>query len=128
MIDESLDFHEAAHAGRLTFLNLGAGVASVEVYGGTRPASVADAPGTPLLVSIPLDNPAGTIAVGVLSLLPADVGLIATSGTPTWARVINRNGDAAFDMDAGASGVECILSAGTLFAGGSVAVISASLG
>lgn len=125
MIGESLGFHEAAHVGRLAFLNTGTGVAAVEVYGGTRAASVADAPGTPLLVSIPLQNPAGSIASGVLSLLAEDVGFIVSSGTPTWARVVNRNGEGAFDMDVG---VECILSVSTLFAGGSVALISANLG
>lgn len=125
MIGESLAFHEAAHVGRLAFLNTGAGVAAVEVYGDTRPASVVDAPGTVLLVSIPLQTPPGSVSAGVLSLLPDDVGLILSSGTPTWARVVNRNGEGAFDMDVG---VECILSSGTLFAGGSVALISANLG
>lgn len=125
MIGETLGFHAAAHAGRLAFLNTGAGVAAVEVYGDTRPATSGDAPGSPLLVSIPLQNPAGTIAAGVLSLVPDDSGMIVTSGTATWARVVNRAGDTAFDMDVG---VECILSDTGLFAGGSVILISANLG
>lgn len=128
MIEETLNFHSAAHVGRLAFLNTGSGVAAVEVYGGTRAASVNDAPGTPLLVSIPLDNPAGSISGGILSLIADDNGLILVSGTATWARVVNRNGDTAFDMDAGETDAECILSTTTLLAGGSVVLISANLG
>ena len=130
MISESLGSREAALAGRLGFLNTGSGVAAVRVYDGTRPASWADTPTSVMLVSIPLANPAGVVASGQLVLDPEEPGLVSNSGLATWARVVNRNGDTAFDMDAGAagSGAECILTQTTLFAGGQVAITSAVLG
>ncbi len=130
MIDETVECREAALTGRLNFLNTGTGDAGICVYGGTRPASSADAPGTSLLVRIDLEDPAGSVASGALTLAPADPGMIAVSGIATWARVVNQNGDTAFDMDAGevASGAECELSSTLLYAGGLVAVVSAVLG
>lgn len=129
MISETTSCREAALSGRLTFLNTGAGTAYIRVYGGTRPATAADAPGTTLLVQIPLENPAGAVATGALTLAPSDTGLIANTGTATWVRVVNRNDDTAFDMDAGleASGAECEMSEVDLFAGGLVSVVSAVL-
>lgn len=82
-----------------------------------------------MLVEIPLENTTGSVSAGALSLNPADTGLIANTGVGTWATVVNRNGDTAFDMDAGAvgSGAECELSEVNLFAGGLVALVSAVL-
>jgi len=129
MIEETTTCREAALTGRLTFLNTGTGTAALRVYGGTRPASVNDVPGTDLLVAIPLQDPVGVVSAGTLVLNPADTGLIATTGTATWARVVNQNGDTAFDMDAGleGSGAECVLTEVDLYAGALVSVVSAVL-
>ena len=129
MISETTACREGALSGRLAILNTGSGTAYVRVYGDGRPASVNDAPGTALLVQIPLTNPAGSVAAGALTLTASDTGLIANTGIATWVRVVNRNGDTAFDMDAGAvaSGAECELSEVNLFAGGLVALVPAVL-
>lgn len=129
MISETTSCREAALSGRVSFLNTGTGIAAIRVYGGTRPATAADAPGTAMLVEIPLENTTGSVSAGALSLNPADTGLIANTGTATWVRVVNRNGDTGFDMDAGleASGAECEMSEVDLFAGGLVALVSAVL-
>ena len=129
MISETTSCREAARSGRVSFLNTGTGIAAIRVYGGTRPATAADAPGTAMLVEIPLENTTGSVSAGALSLNPADTGLIANTGTATWVRVVNRNGDTGFDMDAGleASGAECEMSEVDLFAGGLVSVVSAVL-
>lgn len=130
MIEETTACREAALNGRLSFLIIGTGTAAVQIYGGTRPGSVNSAPGSPMLVSIPLENSVGTVSAGTLVLDAASPGLIATSGIATWARVVNRDGATAFDLDAGAesSGAEVELSQTTLYAGGSVALLSAVLG
>lgn len=137
MISETVASREAALSGRLAFLNTGTANpnAAVQIYDGVRPANASLPPPNPMLVSIPLDNPAGFVGSGVLTLDPLEPGLIVNSGNPTWARVVNRNGATAFDMDAGVAGSgpggsdpECILSTDTLFAGGQVAIIAAVLG
>ena len=136
MITETIESREAALSGRLGFLNTGTGAhAHVQIYGGTRPANASDAPGTPLLVAIPLANPAGAVAGGVLTLAPHDTGLIMETGAPTWARVVNRNGATVCDMNAGIAGSrpggtnpECVLSTTPLFAGGQVSITAAVLG
>ncbi len=128
-IRETTPSREAALSGRLSFLNTGTGTAAVEIYGGTRPASVNDAPGSPMLASVPLNNPAGTVAAGALTLDPSGSGLITATGTATWARAVNRNGVVAFDMDAGVTGggAECQMGNTNLYAGGQVAITSAVL-
>ncbi len=130
MITETTPSREAALTGRLAFLNTGTGTAEVRIYGGTRPTLASDPPTSAMIVAIPLENPAGTVASGALTLLPAEPGMITTSGVATWARVVNRDAATAFDMAAGAegSGAECELSDTTLWAGGSVAITSAVLG
>lgn len=131
MIAETIAFRESSLSGRLAFLNNGtAGPAVIEVYGGTRPATAADAPAAPALVTLELTNPAGSVSDGTLELTATGPALIMVSGTATWARVKSRAGATAFDMDAGAvgSGSECELSQSTLFAGGLVSLVSAVLG
>jgi hypothetical protein len=130
MISESVACREAALSGRLAFINTGtAGAATVDIYGGTRPATAADAPGTSPLARISLQNPAGTVAAGVLALAPVEPGLILNTGTATWARSVNRDGATAFDVDVSDLGgtAEFKLSTTDLLAGGLVVLASATL-
>jgi hypothetical protein len=114
----------------LTFLDAGPDNAAIQIYGGTRPATPADAPADPALVSIPLTKPAGSVSNGTLLLTPQDVGLILNSGVGTWARVINGAGAVAFDCDAGegAGAWEVQLVQASLLAGGDARLASAILG
>lgn len=135
MIDETTECREAALAGRLAFLDTGVGTAVVQLYAAPRAANASTAPGGAPLVEIPLAVPAGTVSGGVLELLPAATGLIVNTGVPTWARVKNRGGVTAFDMDAGVVGSgpggtdpECVVTTDNLYAGGQVAMLSALLG
>jgi hypothetical protein len=129
MIYESVESREAALSGRVIFLGTGTGTAAVQLYESPRPATPGDAPTTPMLASIALNEPAGTVIAGALVMEPTSPATVAVSGTPTWARVVNRDGDVAFDMDAGPvdSGAECILSQSGLVAGSQVAILSAIL-
>lgn len=130
MIDITADLNEARLAGTLAFLDTGAGNAAIQIYGGARPGSVNNAPGSPMLVSIPLTKPAGLISGGLLSLTQQEDGLILTSGIATWARVVNGNGATAFDCDAGQGpgAWEVQLVQVQLFAGGGARLVSAVLG
>jgi hypothetical protein len=131
VIGESLAFHQAAHEGRLTFLDLGAGNASIAIYGNTRPGVDGGAAGADPLFTFALTKPCGAIVGSELVLESAGLALVANSGSPAWARVLNGNGDFAFDCDAGgpdAVDVEVVCSAAIVFAGGEVNLTSAAFG
>lgn len=122
--------NNARLAGTLAYLDTGASTARLRIYGGTRPASPTTAPGSAMLVEIPLTKPAGTVAGGVLSLTQSANGMVEQSGVATWARAVNGNGDPVFDADAGQGpgAWEVVLAQAQLYAGGEVALTSATLG
>lgn len=131
-VSESVASHEAALAGRLSFLDAGAAPAKIRLYDGTRPA-VTDAPdvASNLIAEVTLQDPSGSVAANALHLLAATTpATVLATGTPTWARAINGNGATAFDMDCGlsGSGKEVILTDAVLYAGGVVTIVSAVLG
>lgn len=124
----SVALNDARLQGTLDFLNVGTGVARLRLYDGTRPANG----GTPttLLVEIPLDDPAGAITAHTLVLAASTLPLVATSGVATWGRMVNGNGDHAFDAtvtDTAGSG-EIKIPSTTLFAGGKTQLVSGVLG
>lgn len=114
--------------GALTFLDTGSGNSTLLVYDGTRPVGGGGA--TNLLVSIPMDKPSGVVAGGVLTLSSSTLALIAMSGTATWARMVNANGDYAFDCDVtDNTGLGPIkIQSTALFAGGTTQMTSGVLG
>jgi hypothetical protein len=130
MIQITTAHNEARLQGTLGFLDTGADNARVRIYGGTRPASVNDAPGSSLLVEIELTKPAGTINSGLLNLTQLEDGLIQNSGIATWARVVNGDAVVAFDCDAGEGpgAWEVQMAQVQLFAGGDAKIVSATLG
>lgn len=129
MITISQGHNEARLEGTRTYLDTGAGNARIRIYGGTRPASGA-ATAEPMLVEIALDKPCGVVSSNALTLASSDEPLVANSGTATWARIVNGNGDFALDCDAGGagSGAEIIVSDPVMFVGGSVVLVSGVLG
>lgn len=122
--------NEARLAGTLAFLNTGTGQAGFWIYGNTRPALPTDAAGASPLVTLLLDDPAGSVAGGVLTLEATDDALISLSGVATWARAFNGDGATAFDCDVsdelGTATVR--LPSTTLFAGGVTRLVSGTLG
>jgi len=122
--------NDARLGGTLAYLDTGTGDAAVRIYGGTRPATPADVPTSAMLVQVGLTKPAGSVAAGVLTLTQLEDGLIAETGIATWARVVNGNGDTAFDCDCGegAGAWEVTLAQTQLYAGGAARITSAVLG
>lgn len=116
--------------GTIDFLNLGANKAKLELYGATKPASVNDAPGTPLLGYIELTDPVGVITANVVNLVQHEDGLVLATGIVTWARLLNGAGTVAQDMDAtdtsGSGDVQ--LETTQLYAGGVARLITGILG
>ena len=60
---------------------------------------VSAAPGSGFLAELPLLKPSGSVLDGVLTLAPGQPVLNANSGVAAWARVVNGNGETAFDCD-----------------------------
>jgi hypothetical protein len=101
-------------------VDIGAGTAVLEVYSGSAPANIGDAPAGTQLLSFDLPNPAfGNAATGVVTLngVPiATTGLAA--GTAGYARLVDRNGDVLADtQDVGTSGNTVTMSTTTISIG-----------
>lgn len=126
-IEISVDLKAARLVATKNFLEQGSSPARVRIYGGSRPLFGA-APGSPMLVEIPLKVPTGTVSGDTYTLTTTDLATVVNTGTPTWARIVTGNGDVAIDCDAGVSGsgAAIILSDSNLYTNGKVAVISGS--
>ena len=131
MIGEAIAFKVAAMEGRLAKINEGTDAPTIEVYGGTRPATGAAASDGALCV-ISLTRPAGSVnaTTGVLTLTQLEDGLNLATGIATWCRVKSGAGGFCFDMDAGVtgSGAEAIFATTQLYAGGGLRLLSCALG
>jgi len=112
---ESTASREAALTGRLTYLGT---AAKLRLY------DAADI----LIAEVALQNPAGAVSAGALTLLASGAATVVATGTPTYATVVNGSNDTAFTMSAGVtgSGADCIISDAVLYAGGVVTIVSAS--
>lgn len=119
--------NEARLAGVAGFLDSGALAGRIRIYGGIRPASVNDAPGSAMLVEIVLTEPSGTVSGGVLTLTATGLAQVVVSGTATWARIVNGNGDTAGDGDVTdlAGNGDIKISSTALWVGGFVSLVSA---
>ena len=127
MIAITAAHNEARLAGTLAFLDRGVEPARVRLYGGSRPASPDAVPSSAMLVEVRLTKPAGVVANGQLSLTQEEDGLIAFSGTATWARFVNGNNDWALDCDVSdAAGMGEVKLPGTTLAVGDIVPLSAS--
>lgn len=115
--------------GVITFLALGTEQARAHLYGGPRPSFGAPPQG-PLLASIVLAEPLGTVVDGVLEVAATNEALILTTGEATWARIVNGQGALAWDCDASdleGTG-ELRLPTTTLYAGGYTRILTGLLG
>lgn len=126
-IEISPELNNYRLAGVLTFLELGTSPAYVEIYGTVRPAP--GAAGGPPLVTIPLAEPFGTIANGLLLVSPTPNAMVANSGVAVWGRIFN--GAGAFGWDCDVSDTlgtgQLKLASTTLYAGGMTQISSGVL-
>lgn len=86
--------------------------AHLRIYDGTRPSSANDAVSTQtLLVELDLNNPAfGSASSGVATLQATPISENAlASGTATWFRIVDTDGDAVLDGDVDTSSAELIV-------------------
>lgn len=118
----------AACNAAVDLLDAGSGAATLKFYTTAQPASpdVAITDQT-LLATLTLTDPAfGDAVAGVATAgaITSDVSIDA-SGTPTWARAADSNGNAIIDFSVGVSGCDINFAAGvTWLAGGTAAMTS----
>lgn len=86
-------------------IDAGAGAGKLRIYDGTRPATGAAITTQVLLAELTFADPCGTVTNGVLtfSALTADASADA-SGTASWARVVDSDGNFVMDMSVTATG------------------------
>ena len=125
----SLDLKNARLSAVVAFLDTGATVARVRIYPGFRPLVGAE-PNGGFLSELPLLKPSGSVQGGVLTLAPGAPVLNASSGVAAWARVVNGNGETAFDCDVSdLTGTgEIKIQNTVLFEGGETRMVSGILG
>jgi hypothetical protein len=125
----SFDLKNARLSAVVAFLDTGAGVARVRIYPGVR-VLVGAVPNGGFLAELPLQKPSGSVLDGLLTLVPGDPVLNANSGVAAWARVVNGNGETAFDCDVSdTTGTgEIKIQNTVLFEGGETRMVSGTLG
>ena len=112
-------------------LDAGSGPGSVLIYGDSQPAG----PGTAitaqeLLAELALDDPSGSECDGTLTFAPiTEASSACATGTPTWCRFVDSDGNAIFDADAGTPGSGAFLeiTAETVDARGSVRITAGTI-
>lgn len=110
-------------------LNAGTGPGEIRLYSGSQPASAESAATGTLLATFTLNDPAGTVAAGVLTL-DVDPGISTTAvatGTAGWFRATDSAGTTVFDGSAGTSGADLILNTTAISSGGTVSITSGTL-
>jgi hypothetical protein len=110
----------------VTDIDSGAGAGTLTIYSGSRPATGGTE--TTVLAVLTLSDPCGSVTNGVLtfSSITADSSANAT-GTATWARLKDSDGNAAADMSVGTSGADINFDSVSFVAGGNVAVTSLTI-
>jgi hypothetical protein len=115
-------------AGTLANLSRGPNPALIQFYTAPRPAGGGAT--TTLLATVTLDDPAGTVVGNKLVLSEPSDALVLADGTPTWARIVNGDGNASMDVDVSnmAGSGEIKLETVNLLAGGGIRIILAEFG
>jgi hypothetical protein len=110
----------------VTDIASGAGAGTLTIYSGTRPATGGTE--TTVLAVLTLSDPCGTVTNGVLtfSAITDDASANAT-GTASWARLKDSDGNAAADMSVGTSGADINFDSVSFVAGGNVSVTSLTI-
>lgn len=108
----------------VALLDAGAGAGIIEIYGGTVPASVAAAPGSDLLATITLDDPAfGAASGGVATAsVSTTAETNATAGTATFFRASDSDGTDIIQGTCGTSAADMILNTTTIASGATVSL------
>ena len=118
------DTRNKACDGCVDDIDAGAGAGTIKIYDGTQPASANTAVSTQtLLATLTFSDPAfGAASSGVAtaSAITSDSSADAT-GTASWARIADSDGNTVFDCDVGTSATTIVLNSASITSGGTVA-------
>ena len=113
-----------------TALNAGSGAATIKIYTGTQPANAnTGLSGNTLLATLTCTDPAAPAASGgvlTFSAITQDASADAT-GTATWARVQDSDGNVVFDCDVNTSAATLVINTTSIVTGGPVSITSLTL-
>ena len=115
-----------------TLANAGSGAATIEVRSGTRPANADTAPsGGALLATFTCTDPAfdGSSSAGVITL-DADPDLTATAGntgTASWARMKDSDGNTIMDGTVATSAADFIITSTSITSGQTVTLVTGTI-
>lgn len=105
--------------------------ATLTVYSGPRPLSVdAGISNQVAIVELAFPIPsAASISGGILTLAPLPETMATGNGSPAWARIRDRDGNAVADLDVGPpdSGADIILPADKIYRGATIAITGATI-
>lgn len=109
-------------------IDAGTGAGTIKIYSGTQPANGdAALSGNTLLATLTFSDPAfgatNTSGVATAGAITDDSSADAT-GTATWARIEDSDGNNVFDCDVGTSGATINLNSVSITAGGTVSLSS----
>lgn len=109
-------------------LDAGAGAATLEVYTGPQPADADTAASGTLLVTLTLNDPAGTQSGGVITIDvdPAISATAVATGTAGWARMKDSTGATVLDGSVGTSSADFIIDSTSITSGQTVALVATS--
>lgn len=111
-----------------TLLDAGAGPATLKVYTGSKPATVATAPTGTLLATFELADPSAAAAVAGVATADFDPDITTTpvaDGTAGWFRIADSDGNAHLDGTVGTSGADLNFSGGVEWTTGSTVSLTA---
>jgi hypothetical protein len=113
-----------------TAIDAGAGAGTIKIYTGTQATNADTALGAQVLLgTLTFTDPSAAAASGgvlTFSTITQDTSADAT-GTATWARIQDSNGNVVFDCDVGTSGATLNLNTTSIVAGGPIQVSSFTL-
>lgn len=106
MIYLSDDMKAAASQSRLAaMVARAANPLTLKLYNGTQPSAGGAVTTQTMLVSVTLATPPGTVVAHTLTLNAANtLNQVSATGTPTWGRISDSNGNWLIDASAGVTG------------------------
>ena len=111
-------------------IDAGSAAGELKLYTGVRPATGAALSGNTLLGTLTFSDPCGTISAGVLTFDPVADDISADdTGTLTWGRFQDSDGNFVMDADCGVSGsgATLIFNTVSIIAGGVLRITSGVL-